>query len=163
MVGRCLVAVLLGVGLAFRAHSGGWENPHPICNGGWEEFLVYLAYLVVGIALIEILHWIIWYCREGRKWLERPAELDADGALIRGGELIAPHGLVSGLVFALGVLWVARRYFHAPNPCVSYGPGYFNWNSIPGALVFAYGALAIGEYIVYLGERRSSRIPLPRS
>jgi hypothetical protein len=52
--------------------------------------------------------------------------------------------------------------FTLPNHAVSNGPSYFNRNSLQG-LLFAYGVLAIGEYIVYLGERRNPRIPLLRN
>ena len=98
VVVRNIFAFILVVGLAFRVHSVGY------CNGGWEEFFVYLAYFVFGVAIVEFLNRFVWHFREGRKWLERPAELEDDAPLFRGGELIAPHGLVVGFLFALAVL-----------------------------------------------------------
>lgn len=161
VLGRNFFAFIIGVALAFRAHSGGWENPHPICNGGWAEFLAYFMQFALGLVSVEILHWTVWYIREGRQWQERPIALESDAPLLRGGELFSPHRLILGFVFPFGILWIAQRYLPVPDPCASARFGYFSWRSILGSVLFAYGVLAFGEYAVYAISRRKRGISPP--
>lgn len=166
---RVPIALLISVFLVADAH--GYSKPGlfgRFCSYNWPQAFQFLMGLVGAMALIEIVHWIVWrVCSRGvllpfreRKILvgressvaeslglqaqeHSPGPRPYDLVLTGGHLALVPRGPMSAALVGFGLLLIAN-VIRLPDPCETAA---IAWRALLGWIVGAYGALAIGSAV----------------
>jgi hypothetical protein len=107
---RVAIGSLLGLVAATAPYIGEYPWPPSTCNGTFHDALVFEIALVASLVFVEALHWLSWYLGE-------TGQAHWDVVVHASARLFAPRYLVSSLLLAVFLLWVAIRYVGVFTPC----------------------------------------------
>jgi hypothetical protein len=107
---RVAIGALFGVIIALAPHGSKRAWPPSTCNGTFLDAVIFEIALVGSLIFVEALHWLSWYVGDTGKahW---------NVVVHTSARLFAPRYLVSSLLLAVFLLWIAIRYVGVFTPC----------------------------------------------
>jgi hypothetical protein len=144
-MGFGMVAALLAV-MSFHAtprHSATLV----ICNGGWHAGISAFLQLFLGVAIVEVVSWAIWYFTI--RPTVTPAQTgidDPDDYILSGGQFLGPKPSYMSVALAIVLIFFGVRVVGIPNVCPLLDLTKFSSRFFLGGLTMMYGIMVGAVY-----------------
>jgi hypothetical protein len=132
---RLALATAMSLMIVTSAHTSGkspWPPPST-CQGGVIEALVFEAKFFMALVVVEGLHWLAWFLRQGPR-------TPGKQAVATGGKLFAPRDVVASVALGLFLLQAAT-YIGIATPCDALPFGGITRRLATGEILAAYAVL----------------------